>query len=132
LINDNKGTIINISKDKTKIKILLLKGGTVTARNEGFEKGDKVCFILNAAKTEIVKVIPKLIADVTEVIGSNPILGASTEEQPEDLDQNFDEYEYYDEEITIEEEENNGSKGKTTRNTDERERETEFTLSDGG
>ena len=130
LINDNKGIVTNVSKDKTKIKILLPKGGIVTARNEGFEKGDQVCFILNATRTKIVKVIPKLVADITVMVGSNPILGASIEEQPEDLDQDFDEYEFYDENIIIEKEEN-GPRSKINGNTNERKRETKFTISDG-
>jgi len=131
-INDNNGTIIGVSKDKTNIKILLSKGGIVKARNEGFEKGDNVCFILNATKTKIIKVIPKLVADVTAIIGSDPILRAATEEQPDDLEQDFDEYEFYDEEITIEEEreENNESRGKITREGNERTREAEFIISD--
>ena len=129
-INDNSGTIINVSKDKTKIKILLAKGGTVKARNEGFEKGDQVCFIVNATRTKIIKVIPKLVADITAAISSNPMLRAVTEEQPEDLEQDFDEYKYYDEEIIIEEDENE-CRSEITRDADEREREAKFTLSDG-
>ena len=129
-INDNEGIIINVSKDKTKIKVLLPKGGIVKARNEGFEKDDEVCFIINATKTKIIKVIPKLIADATAALGSSQILRAATEEQPEDLDQDFDEHEFFDEEITIEEDEN-GSKDKTTGNADEREGEAEFTLGNG-
>jgi hypothetical protein len=78
LINDNSGTILSVSKDKTNIKILLPKGGIVKARNEGFEKGDEVCFIINAAKTKIIKVIPKLIADATATLGSSQILRAAT------------------------------------------------------
>ena len=129
-INDNRGTIINVSKDKTKIKILLLKGGTVKARNEGFEKGDQVCFTVNAAKTKIIKVIPKIVADVTAVIGLNPALRAATEEQPEDLEQDFDEHEYYDEETIIEEDEDE-SRSEATRDADEGERKTKFTFSNG-
>lgn len=129
-INDNKGIVINVSKDKTKIKVLLPKGGIVKARNEGFEKGDEVCFIINATKTKIVKVIPKLIADVTTTLGSSQILRAAAEEQPEDLDQDFDEHEFFDEEITIEEDVNE-PRDKTTGNADEREGEAEFTLGNG-
>jgi len=131
-INDKSGTILSVSKDKTSIKVLLPKGGIVKVRNEGFEKGEQVCLIANATKTKIVKVVPKLIADMTAALGSDPILKAATEEQPEDLEQDFDEYEYYGEDIIIEEEEEEyGSTGKTIRNGDEGEREAEFTLSDG-
>jgi len=131
-INDKSGTILSVSKDKTSIKVLLPKGGIVKVRNEGFEKGEQVCLIANATKTKIVKVVPKLIADMTAALGSDPILKAATEEQPEDLEQDFDEYEYYGEDIIIEEEEEeHGSTGKTIRDGDEGEREAEFTLSDG-
>jgi len=129
-INDNNGTIINVSKDKTNVKILLSKGGIVTARNEGFEKGDNVCFILNATRTKIIKVIPKLVADVTVAIGSNPTLRSSIDEQPDDLEEDFDEYEFYDDEITIEEEEDE-SRSETTRDGDERKGEAKFIISDG-
>ena len=131
-INDNNGTVTSVSKDKTKVKILLPKGGIVTARNEGFEKGDKVCFILNAARTKIIKVIPKLVADITVIVGSNPILRASIDEQPDDIEEDFDEHKFYDEEITIEEEdEENESGSETIRERNEGEREAEFVISDG-
>jgi len=129
-INDSGGTIISVSKDKTKIKILLDKGGTITARNEGFEKGDQVYFILNAIRTKIIKVIPKIVADATVAIGSNPILRAATEERPDDLEEDFDEYEFYDEDITIEEEEDEPG-SETIREGNERKREAKFTISDG-
>ena len=93
-INDNGGTIINVSKNKTKIKILLTKGGIVIARNEGFDKGDKVCFILNAMRTKIIKVIPQLIANVTVAVGSNPTLRSSMDEQPDNIEDDFDEYRF--------------------------------------
>lgn len=128
-INDNSGTITSVSKDKTKIKILLDKGGTVTARNEGFEKGDKVCFILNATQTKIIKVIPKLVADITTSVGSSPILRAAIEEQPDDLEQDFDEYKFYDEEITIEEEDDE-SRNETTGDGNERSGKAKFIISD--
>ena len=131
-INDNDGTIISVSKDKTSIKILLDKGGIITARNEGFEKGEKVCFILNAIRTKIIKVIPKLVADITTISNSDPLLRASTEEQPEDLEEDLDEYKFYNNDIVIEEEEEEyESRSKTIRNTDEREGETKFIISDG-
>jgi len=130
-INDKSGTVLSVSKDKTSIKVLLPKGGIVKVRNEGFEKGEQVCLIANAAKTKIVKVIPKLIADMTATLGSNPVLRAATEEQPEDLDQDFDEYEYYGEDIVIEEEEEEDeSRGKIIREGNEREGEAKFTFSD--
>ena len=130
LINDNSGTVISVSKDKTSIKILLNKGGTVTARNEGFEKGEKVCFILNAMKNKIIKVMPKLAADITVLIGSDPILRASIEEQPDDIEEDFDEYKFYNEEIILEEEDYEcGSKA--TGKGNEREREAKFIISDG-
>ena len=132
-INDNSGTIISVSKDKTKVKILLTKGGIVTARNEGFDKGDKVCFILNAMRTKIIKVIPQLIADITAAVSSDPILIASIDEQPDNIEEdeeNFDEHEFYNEEITIEEEEDE-FRNKVTREGDEGEGEAEFVISDG-
>jgi len=128
-INDNNGTIISVSEDKTNIKILLSKGGIATARNEGFEKGDSVCFILNATRTKIVKVIPKLVADVAAAIGSDPLLRAATEEEPDDLEQDFDEYEFYDEEIIIEEEDDE-SRSEITGEGNERTREIKFTFGD--
>jgi len=129
-INDNGGTVINVSKNKTKIKILLTKGGIVIARNEGFDKGDKVCFILNAMRTKIIKVIPQLIADVTTAIGSNPTLRSSMDKQPDNIEDDFDEYEFYDEEIIIEEEDDE-SRSEITRERDEGEGEAEFIISDG-
>lgn len=131
-INDLKGIIQSISKDKSEITISLPRGGTIKATNEGFEVGDKVCFFLNAAGNKIVKVIPKLVADVTAAVGEDPVLSSSIMERPNEEDEDFDEYKTDDpDETIIIEEEKDGCGDEITINTNERESPIELTICDG-
>lgn len=116
-INERRGTVISISKDKTKITILLHKGGKVKAKNEGFGVGDKVCLLLDAAKSRVIRVISALTADVAATVGSDPILQAALEREPHDLEEDFNEHERADETITWEDED--GCDKETSGDTDE-------------
>lgn len=102
-LNKLQGIVQEVSSDKSKISLLLPRGGTIKARNEGFETGDHVCIIIDPIKKKVLKVLPKIIADLTVVIGSNPILQSAIRDAPEELEIDFDEYEFEPEEITIEE-----------------------------
>lgn len=94
-LNDHEAIVQSISNDKTEVTLLLPRGGTAKARNEGFETGDHVCFLLDPSNKRIVKIIPKLIADLTIEVGSNPIMRASLQESPdpeeEDLSLQYEE-----------------------------------------
>ncbi len=109
-LNKLQGIIQAISNDKSEIYLLLPRGGVVKARNEGFEVGDNVCIIVDPVRKKVLKVLPKLIADLTMEIGSNPILQSTIREAPEDLEMNFDEYEFEPEEIIIEEDDHDEKK----------------------
>ena len=73
-INTNKGTVISISANKTNIKIKTKRGGTFTCRNEGFELGEKVCFILDGIGQNVLKVIPEEVAELKWTLGQDALL----------------------------------------------------------
>jgi len=129
-INELEGIVQSVSKDKTEITLSLPRGGTIKAQNEGFEAGENVCFFMNTAGTKVVKVIPKLVADLSAAIGEDPMLAHSIVERPVEEDEDFDEYET-DEAIIIEEGDDHECRGETTINPNERENQAEFTISDG-
>lgn len=132
-INDLEAIVQSVSKDKTEITLSLPRGGTIKAPNEGFETGDKVCFFLNPAGNKIIKVIPKLVADVTGAVGEDQMLANSIMERPDEEGEDFDEYEAndLDETIIIEEEEEDECGSKITIDTDEGENPVELTICDG-
>jgi len=103
--NENEAIVQSVSKDKTKITLLLPRGGLVKAKNEGFEVGDNVCFLLDSSQKKITKVLPKLVADVTVAVGSDPIMRAALHEapDPEELDMAEWEFEKEDEPIKAKE-----------------------------
>lgn len=112
-LNKLQGIVQEVSGDKSEISLLLPKGGIIKARNEGFEVGESVCIIVDPIRKKVLKVLPKVIADLTVIIGSNPILQSAIRDIPEELEIDFDEYEFEPEEIIIEEddhdkEESNG------------------------
>jgi hypothetical protein len=131
-INEFEGIVQSVSKDKTEITLSLPRGGTIKAPNAGFEVGEKVCFFMNPAETKIVKVIPKLVADVARAVGESPILAHSIMERPDEEDEDFDEYQIEDpdEPVIIEEIENECGR-EITGNAIKRENEAEFTISSG-
>lgn len=129
LINERKGTVVSVSKDKAEITILMDKGGRVKAKNEGFGIGDKVCFLLDAAKLRVIKVMSALTADIAVAVGSDPILQAAMEEEPYDLEEDFNEHENADETITWEDE--NGCSKATGGDPDEEQTTAEFNISNG-
>ena len=104
--NDNEAIVQSVSNDKTEITLLLPRGGLVKAKNEGFETGDHVCFLLDSSQKKITKVLPKLFADLTVAVGSDPITRAALQEapDPEELYMDGIEFEEEDEPIEVEEE----------------------------
>jgi hypothetical protein len=129
-INELKGIVQKVSKDKTQITLSLPKGGKIKARNEGFEIGDQVCFILNSAGTKIIKVLPKLVADITVKSNEDPLLNTSLIERPnEEEASNFEEYKFEptDEVIIKDEEEEDECGGEIRTDPNERKIETKFT-----
>lgn len=104
--NDNEAIVQSISNDKTEITLLLPRGGLVKAKNEGFEVGDHVCFLLDSSEKKITKVLPKLFADLTVSVGSDPIMRAALQEapDPEELDMDGIEFEKEDEPLKVKEE----------------------------
>jgi len=55
------GTVIWVSKDKTKIKAKI-PGGVATFDNEGFRVGDEVMFILDPSSNKPLRILPKDVA----------------------------------------------------------------------
>ena len=72
LINKYFGRVCRISANRAEITIRLPSGGKINCKNEGFEVGDEVCFILNGLQ-QVTKVIPKYIANAIAQLGSDPI-----------------------------------------------------------
>ena len=131
-INEFKGIVQHVSKDKTEITISLPKGGRIKARNEGFEAGDNVCFIMNNAGTKVVKVFPKLVADLTAIVGEDPTLAGSLIERPDnEEEEDFNEYEIDDpnEPIIIEEDYDESRDG-TAEDSTKEQNEAKFAISD--
>lgn len=129
-INARRGTVVSVSKNKTEITIQMDKGGRVKARNEGFRIGDKVCFLLSAAKKKIIRVMSALTADVAVTVGSDHILQSALQEEPHDLETNFNEFTSEDEPIIWEDEEIERDR-ETSRNTDEEQTTVKFDIDDG-
>jgi len=82
-INANYGIVRSVSNDRTKISISSPRGGVFWCRNEGFEIGQAVCFILDALNRQVKKVLPKEVADMQFIMGLNPELQEALEEEPE-------------------------------------------------
>jgi hypothetical protein len=102
-LNNLTGVVNKIFKNKSKIEVLLSKGGKIIANNEGFNIGDEVCLNITS-DGYIIKVISKLVADVTTKVGINHLLETSIREPPlptEEDDSNENEYEYESEEEII-------------------------------
>jgi len=109
-LNDLTGVVKRVFKNKSKIEVLLSKGGKIIADNEGFNIGDTVCFNITT-DGHITKVISKLVADVTTKVGTNHLLETSIREPPiptEEDDSN--DYEYESEETIIEGDDNAGER----------------------
>lgn len=87
-LNSHEAIVQSISNNKSKITLLLPRGGVIKAKNEGFEVGDHVCFLLDPSNKKIIKVLPKLVADLTVAVGSDPLTRAALQEapDPEELD----------------------------------------------
>lgn len=81
-INANYGTVRSVSHNKATVKIVAPRGGTFECRNEGFEVGQEVCFILDALNRYIVKVLPKEVADMQALLGVNPDLQEVMQDEP--------------------------------------------------
>lgn len=85
-VNANYGIVRSVSADRTKIKVVTPRGGTFECRNEGFEIGQPVCFILDALNQQVIRVLPKDVADMWAFMGSYPELQDALMEEPEDSD----------------------------------------------
>lgn len=81
-INANYGTVRAVSRNKDTIKIVAPRGGIFECRNEGFEVGQAVCFILDTLNRHIVKVLPKEVADMQALMGLNPDLQEIMQDEP--------------------------------------------------
>lgn len=92
-LNEHEAIVQSISSNKLEITLLLPRGGIVKAKNEGFEVGDNVCFILDPSKKKITKVLPKLIADLTTAVGSDPLTRAALQEAPNPEELDMDQWE---------------------------------------
>jgi len=71
---NNRGIVRRISPDKTTITIALPRGGKLTCRNEGFEIGEEVCFVLDPSRRRVIKVMPRDVAEIRQMIAADPIL----------------------------------------------------------
>lgn len=83
-INANYGTVRAVSNDRAHITISSPRGGTFKCRNEGFEIGQAVCFILDALNKTVLKVLPKEVADMQSLMGLNPELQEALQEEPKE------------------------------------------------
>ena len=81
-INANYGTVRAVSTDKSTIKVAAPRGGVFKCKNEGFEIGQEVCFILDALNRYIIKVLPKEVADMQALLGLNPDLQEVMQDEP--------------------------------------------------
>ncbi len=86
LLNKNCGVVRQISPDKNTIKIKLPQGGLAEAQNEGFDLGDKVCFVVGPSG-RIIKVILKLVADVIVGIANSPLMQSALQSGKEASDE---------------------------------------------
>lgn len=73
-LNANYGIVRAISEDRSKITIGMPLGGNVQCQNAGFKVGQAVCFVLDTVNQRIVQVLPKDIADMQVLLGTNPLL----------------------------------------------------------
>jgi len=81
-VNANYGTIRSVSRDRTTVKIAAPRGGIFECRNEGFEVGQEVCFILDALNRRIIKILPKNVADAQYLLGLNLDLQEILQDKP--------------------------------------------------
>jgi len=78
----NRGVVRRVSPDRTTITIALPRGGRLTCRNEGFEIGEEVCFVLDPARRHVIKVMPRDVAEARSMIAADPILQHAIMEPP--------------------------------------------------
>ena len=81
-INANYGTIRSVSANRERIKIAAPRGGVFECKNEGFEIGQEVCFILDSLNRHVIKVLPKEVADMQALLGLNPDLQEVMQDAP--------------------------------------------------
>lgn len=112
-LNQFEGIVQSISNNKTEITLLMPRGGQVKAKNEGFEVSDHVCLLLDPVKKKIIKVLPKLLADITVALGSDPTLRSAMIESPSPEELDFDEYEFEPDDEPVITEDNDGSETNT-------------------
>lgn len=81
-INANYGIVRAVSHNGGTITIVAPRGGKFECKNEGFEIGQEVCFILDALNRHIVKALPKEVADMQALLGLNPDLQEVMQDEP--------------------------------------------------
>lgn len=86
LVNANYGIVRSVSHNRERIKIIAPRGGIFECQNAGFEIGQAVCFILDILGQQILKVLPKEIADLQLIAGLNPKLQEAMQKKPIDND----------------------------------------------
>jgi hypothetical protein len=99
-LNANYGIIRAVSHDKSVITIRTPRGGTFKCKNEGFEVGQEVCFVLDTLNRRVIKVLPKNIADIQVLIGSMPLIQEAAQKptnmEEEEEYEPINEYIYHD------------------------------------
>lgn len=83
-LNKNVGIVTRLLDGGQRIELRLPKGGRIQCRNQGFEVGQTVCFTLDASKQNVIRVIPKEVADLQVAIAIDPYLQESLMEDPHD------------------------------------------------
>ena len=81
-VNANYGTVRSVSANKARVKIAAPRGGIFECKNEGFEVGQSVCFILDSLNRHIIKVLPKEVADMQAYLGLNQQLQEVLQDAP--------------------------------------------------
>lgn len=82
---DNWGMVRCVSRDRTRITISLPKGGTIDAPNAGFSLGECVAFTLNQLTNEVIRVIPRDVAEVGRLLAMEPLIELAVSVAPEPI-----------------------------------------------
>jgi len=70
----NYGVVRGVSTDSAEITVAMPRGGEFRCKNNGFEIGQPVCFLLDTLGARVIKIWPKEIAALQEYLGSCPEL----------------------------------------------------------
>lgn len=83
-LNTNVATVTRLLDGGQRVELRLPKGGRTSARNQGFEVGDVVCFTLDATQTRIISILPKEVADLKVAIAQDDALQSALMEYDDD------------------------------------------------